>query len=216
MWVVSLRLRPFYLRWKCTWFQLDKTVGGPHSQCDHDDEEKNPKAPTAIIRNELSRIVSLMRQVLKINCNVLENTEAGNFKAAVPWYHVLSRTYQHKKRQKDKFLYLEMPRNTRSATTQCGNSAPNRPASNVIPLPSLEIKTLGLSTTTVEHNTNSVNQGARARSLHKQFTHVGITVNLIGDLTSLCSQRNGKLMTDTKTSNRDRFYLFLIRIAHPK
>jgi hypothetical protein len=104
--------------------------------------------------------------------------------------------------EKGKFLYLEKLRNTRSATTQCGNNAPHRPGSNVIPLPSLGIKTLGLSsttTTTGHHNTNSVNQWARARSLRKHFTHVEITVNLIRDLTLLCSPRNGKLMMHTKS-----------------
>lgn len=117
----------------------------PHSQCSCGDEEKTPKGRAAIIGTELSRIISLMRKVLKINCNVLEDTEAGSFKAAVSWYHVLSRTYEDQKTQKDKFLYLEMQRNTRSTASQSGNSAPNRPASNVIPLPSREIKTLGLS-----------------------------------------------------------------------
>jgi hypothetical protein len=66
------------------------------------------------------------------------------------------RTYQDHNRRKDKFLYLETPGNTRSATTQYGNSAPNKPGSDVILLPSLEIKTLGLSTITGQQNTNSV------------------------------------------------------------
>ena len=85
------------------------------------------------------------------------------------------RTYQDHKRRKDKFLYLETPRNTRSATTQCGNSAPNRPGSNVIPLPSLEMKTLGLSTTSGQHNTNSVMW--TSRHVHEACTNTNTCGN---------------------------------------
>lgn len=73
--VLPRRSAPAY-DWIREWVSLTATAIA-------ETKRKNHTAPTVIILSELSRFISLMRKVLKINCNVLENIEAGSFEAAV-------------------------------------------------------------------------------------------------------------------------------------